>query len=46
MKGNRPPSDGLQFYGFVKIDAKSRVMTVTHFNAAGQHLWSIDLPPV
>lgn len=46
MKGNRPPSDGFQFFGMVKIDSQSRAMTVTHFNAAGKNLWSIDLPPV
>jgi len=45
MKGNRPPSAGFQFFGLVKIDAKSRAMTVTHFNAAGNNLWSVDLPP-
>lgn len=45
MKGNRPPSEGFQFFGLVKIDAKSRAMTVTHFNAAGKNLWSVDLPP-
>ncbi|MCY2982159.1 MAG: alkaline phosphatase D family protein [Planctomycetota bacterium] len=46
MKGNRPPSDGFQFFGLVKIDAKTRAMTVTHYNTAGKNLWSIDLPPV
>ena len=45
MKGNRPPSEGYQFFGMVKIDAASRAMTVTHYNAAGKNLWSIDLPP-
>jgi alkaline phosphatase D len=45
MKGNRPPSDGFQFFGMVKIDSQSRAMTVTHYNAAGKNLWSIDLQP-
>lgn len=45
MKGNRPPSEGFQFFGMVKIDAHSRAMTVTHYNAAGKNLWSIELPP-
>ena len=44
MKGNRPPSDGFQFFGMVKIDSQSRTMTVTHYNSAGKNLWSIDLP--
>jgi len=46
MKGNRPPSDGFQFLGMVKIDAESRAMTVTHYNIAGKNLWSIDLSPM
>ena len=45
MKANRPPSEGFQFFGLVKIDAKSSVMTVTHYNAAGKNLWNIDLHP-
>ncbi len=45
MKANRPPSEGFQFFGLVKIDAKTRVMTVTHYNAAGKNLWNIDLHP-
>lgn len=44
MKGNRPPSDGFQFFGMVKINAQTRAMTVMHYNAAGKNLWSIDLP--
>ena len=27
--GNRPPSDGLQFFGFVRIAARTKVMTVS-----------------
>lgn len=45
MKANRPPSEGFQFFGLVKIDAKTRVMTVTHYNAAGNDLWNIDMHP-
>ena len=45
MKGNRPPSAGFQFFGMVKIDSQSRALSVTHYNAAGKNLWSIDLPP-
>lgn len=43
MKGNRPPSDGLQFFGQVSIDGQSRALTVTHFNAAGKKLSSQTL---
>lgn len=43
MRPNRPPSEGLQFFGHVKIDPLSRDLTVTHYSAAGDKLWNIDL---
>jgi alkaline phosphatase D len=46
MKGNRPPSDGLQFFGTLTIDARTRVLTAKLINLAGQTLYSIELPPV
>jgi alkaline phosphatase D len=45
MKANRPPSDGLQFFGTVKIDAATSVMTVALYNLEGKVLYSLDLPP-
>ena len=45
MPPNRPPSEGLQFFGMVHIDGQTRVLTVTHLNAAGDQLWSLDLEP-
>jgi alkaline phosphatase D len=42
---NRPPSEGLQFFGMVKIDGDSEVMTVSLHNLAGDILYSVDLPP-
>jgi alkaline phosphatase D len=44
-KPNRPPSEGLQFFGMVKIDGRTEVMTVSLYNAAGQQLYSVDLEP-
>jgi alkaline phosphatase D len=44
-KANRPPSEGLQFFGGVKIDGNTKVMTVTLRNLAGKTLYSVDLPP-
>ncbi|MEH2023280.1 alkaline phosphatase D family protein [Nostoc sp.] len=44
-KANRPPSEGLQFFGGVKIDGNTKVMTVTLRNLAGKILYSVDLPP-
>ncbi len=43
---NLPPSEGLQFFGVVDIDAESETMKVTLRDRADQALWSIDLEPV
>jgi alkaline phosphatase D len=43
MKGNRPPSDGLQFFGTLGIDARSRALTARLHNLAGQTIFSIVL---
>ena len=45
LKGNRPPSEGLQFFGIIKIDGKTRVMTVALKNIEGKTLYSVDLEP-
>lgn len=45
LKPNRPPSEGQQFFGEVTLQGGSGVLTVSHFNAAGERLWSIDLSP-
>ena len=45
MKGNRPPSDGLQFFGLLQIDARTRQLTVSLRNLDGKTLYSIELPP-
>ncbi len=44
MKPNRPPSEGLQFFGQIDIDANTEAMTVSHFDAADHLLWSLRLP--
>ena len=46
MKPNRSPKDGFQFFGAVKIDGKSEVMTVSLHDIAGKNLYSVDLPPL
>jgi alkaline phosphatase D len=43
MKGNRPPSDGLQFYGRMKVSGRTRTMTVSLHNLAGETLYSVEL---
>lgn len=45
MRANRPPSEGYQFFGMVKIDSKTGAMNVSHWNAASKKLWEIDLVP-
>jgi alkaline phosphatase D len=42
---NLPPSAGLQFFGMVKIDGDTQVMTVSHYTIDGEILDSIDLTP-
>ena len=42
---NLPPSDGLQFFGKVDIDASAQVMTVRLMDSADIELWSVDLEP-
>jgi alkaline phosphatase D len=44
FKGNRPPSDGFQFFGTMKIDARTRAMTVRLHNLADEVLYSVELP--
>ncbi len=44
MPPNRPPSDGLQFFGRMHVDGESGTLTVEHWNAAGERLWSTSLP--
>jgi alkaline phosphatase D len=44
MKPNRPPSDGLQFFGTVTVSAKTRAATVALHNIAGKKLYAVELP--
>ncbi len=46
MRGNRPPSDGLQFFGTLAIEAATRVLTAKLHNVAGKELFNLELPPV
>lgn len=45
MKPNRPPSDGLQFFGTVKIDGRSEALTVRLHNLKGDAIYKLDLEP-
>jgi alkaline phosphatase D len=43
MKPNRPPSEGFQFFGTLKIDARGRTMTVRLHDLAGRVLFTQEL---
>lgn len=45
-QGNLPPSAGLQFFGEVEIEAKTRVMTVTLRDLAGAALFVQKINPL
>jgi len=45
MKQNRSPADLFQFFGFCRINAETRVLTVSLHNADGHAIWSVELPP-
>ena len=44
MKQNRPPSDGLQFFGIGRIDARTRALTVSLHGMEGQTPFKVELP--
>jgi alkaline phosphatase D len=45
MKPNRPPSEGLQFYGRIQIEGRSRVLTASLHDLAGARRFGVDLEP-
>ncbi len=45
MKPNRPPNEGFQFFGTMKVDAKRRVMTVRLHDLSGKVIYTVELPP-
>jgi alkaline phosphatase D len=45
MKPNRPPSAGLQFFGMITVNAKTRAMTVTLHDLSGRAIYRVELPP-
>ena len=44
-KPKRAPSEGMQFFGKIKIDARTSAMTVSLHNVANEKLYSVVLPP-
>jgi len=45
MKGNRPPSDGFQFFGTLRASARTRTLTVRLHNLAGDVIYTNELAP-
>ncbi len=45
MKQNRPPSAGFQFFGSVRIDGKTELLTVRLHDLSGKVIYTLDLPP-
>ena len=45
MKPNRPPSEGLQFFGTLDVDARSRTLTARLHDVGGRELYKLELPP-
>lgn len=45
MKQNRPPSEGLQFFGIGRVNARTRALTVSLHGVDGQTLYTVELPP-
>jgi alkaline phosphatase D len=44
MRGNRPPTDGFQFFGTLKVSAKTRALTAQLHDLAGKILYTVELP--
>jgi alkaline phosphatase D len=42
---NRPPSDGMQYFGIAKIDGQTQAMTVSLHDYTGKQLFSTRLEP-
>jgi alkaline phosphatase D len=44
MKPNRPPSEGLQFFGLGRIDHRTRALTMTLRNLKGEIIFTVAIP--
>lgn len=45
MKPNRPPSEGFQFFGTVRVRAKDQVASVSLADNSGKVVYTVELPP-
>jgi len=44
MKPNRPPSEGLQFFGMGRVDAATGTLTVSLHELEGRAIYTVELP--
>jgi alkaline phosphatase D len=44
MKPNRPPSDGFQFFGLLRVDTRTRALEASLHDLSGRAIYSVDLP--
>jgi alkaline phosphatase D len=44
-RANTPPTEGGLYFGHVRIDGRTRVMTVSHRDLTGSVLHQVALPP-
>jgi alkaline phosphatase D len=42
-KPNRPPSSGLQFFGTLRVDARSRDLRVALHDLSGRAIYEVEL---
>ena len=45
LRPNRPPSAGLQFFGAMRIHARTRAMTVSLHDLSGRSIYRVELEP-
>jgi alkaline phosphatase D len=45
MKPNRPPSAGFQFFGTLRVEAKTQVLTAQLHDLTGKVIYTTDLLP-
>ncbi|HEY8150767.1 MAG TPA: alkaline phosphatase D family protein, partial [Vicinamibacteria bacterium] len=45
MKPNRPPSAGFQFFGTLRLEARTQVLTAQLHDLAGKVIYRVELPP-
>ncbi len=43
MKPNRPPSEGLQFFGTLTVSARTRILTARLHDLSGKAIYSVEL---